>query len=67
MRLNPMLMRATIEALGSEHVLAGTDWPIYPELNIPQRLSSALSAAEVSQSEQRLIAGENTMKLLGLA
>jgi predicted TIM-barrel fold metal-dependent hydrolase len=66
MRLNPMLMRATIEALGADHVLAGTDWPIYPERNIPQRLSSALTTAGVSQSEQRLIASENTMKLLGL-
>jgi predicted TIM-barrel fold metal-dependent hydrolase len=66
MRLNPMLMRATIEALGADHVLAGTDWPIYPERDIPQRLSIALDAAGVSRSEQRLIASENTMKLLGL-
>jgi predicted TIM-barrel fold metal-dependent hydrolase len=66
MRLNPMLMRATVEALGAGHVLAGTDWPIYPERNVPQRLSSALTAAGVSQSEQRLIASENTVKLLGL-
>jgi predicted TIM-barrel fold metal-dependent hydrolase len=66
MRLNPMLMRATIEALGADHVLAGTDWPIYPEPDIPQRLSSALSAAGAGTSEQRLIASENTMKLLGL-
>lgn len=66
MRLNPMLMRATIETLGVDHVLAGTDWPIYRERDIPQRVSSALNAAGVSQSEQRLIASENTMRLLGL-
>ena len=65
MRLHPMLMRATIEALGADHVLAGTDWPIYPERDIPQRLSTALTAAGLSRSEQRLIASENTMKLLG--
>ena len=66
MRLNPMLMRATIEALGADRVVAGTDWPIYTEADIPQRLSSALSDAGIGPSEQRLIASENTMKLLGL-
>jgi predicted TIM-barrel fold metal-dependent hydrolase len=66
MRLNPMLMRATIEALGADRVLAGTDWPIYRERDIPQRLSGALNAAGVSQSEQRLIASENVTRLLEL-
>jgi len=67
MRLNPILMRATVEALGADHVLAGTDWPIYSEVSIPQRLSTALNAAGIGLPEQRLIASENTKKLLGLA
>ena len=66
MRLNPALMRAALEVLGPDHVLAGTDWPIFAETTVPERLASALAAAGLSHNEQQMIAGANTLKLLGV-
>jgi aminocarboxymuconate-semialdehyde decarboxylase len=67
MRLNPVLLRAAVEVLGASHVLAGTDWPIYTEMKIPERLSSALAESGLGRAEQRMIASENTLKLLGVS
>ncbi len=65
MRMDPMLMRAAIAALGVEHVLAGTDWPIFTETNVPQRLRTAMIACGLGSAEQQMIASGNTLKLLG--
>ena len=67
MGLKPALMRATLDVLGPDHVLAGTDWPIYLETDVPNRLRDALIACGAGPAEQRMVAGENTMKLLGVA
>lgn len=67
MGLHPVLIRAAVDMLGADHVLAGTDWPIFVERDVPQRLSDALTLAGLSAADQQLIAGGNTARLLGLA
>ena len=66
MRIDPVLIRATLSALGPDRVLVGTDWPIYLETNVPNRLRDALTACGLDPAEQRMIAGGNTLKLLGV-
>ena len=67
MGLHPVLIRSVIDMLGPDHVLAGTDWPIYAEKQIPERLQAALSACGLNAVEQQLVAGGNTAKLLGIS
>jgi predicted TIM-barrel fold metal-dependent hydrolase len=66
MGLHPVLIRSVVDMLGADHVLAGTDWPIYVEQQIPERLQAALSACGLNAAEQQLVAGGNTAKLLGV-
>lgn len=67
MGLNPVLIRSVVEVLGADHVLAGTDWPIYPEQDIPGRLKHALDTSGVSAADQQLVASGNTARLLGIS
>jgi microsomal dipeptidase-like Zn-dependent dipeptidase len=55
-----------VELLGADHVLAGTDWPIAVEKDVPARLQKALTFAGLSAEQQQMVAGGNTLKLLGL-
>ena len=64
MGLNPVLIRSAVDILGADHVLAGTDWPIYTERQIPERLQHALDACGLAPTEQQLIAWGNTARLL---
>jgi aminocarboxymuconate-semialdehyde decarboxylase len=67
MGLNPNLIRASVDLLGADHVLAGTDWPIFVEPSVPERLARALAAAGLDASEQEMVASGNTLRLLGIA
>ena len=67
MGLHPVLIRSVIDMLGADHVLAGTDWPIYTEKQIPERLQVSLNACGLNVAEQQLVAGGNTAKLLGIS
>ena len=67
MRMDPILMRAALAVLGAERVVAGTDWPIYPETDVPNRLRAAMAACGLSPDDQQMIASENTLKLLGVS
>lgn len=67
MGLHPALMRSAIALLGADHVLTGTDWPIFVEKSVPERLHKAFAASGLDAVEQAMVAGGNTMKLLGLA
>jgi aminocarboxymuconate-semialdehyde decarboxylase len=67
MGLHPVLMRAAVDLLGADHVLAGTDWPIAVEKSVPERLAAAFAACGLAPAEQQMVAGGNTLKLLGLA
>jgi hypothetical protein len=44
----------------------GTDWPIVEEKSVPERLQKAFAHAGLSAVEQQMIAGGNTLKLLGI-
>ena len=66
MGLQPTLIRSMVDILGADHILAGTDWPIFEELSVPQRLQAALSACGLDAAEQQMIAAGNALKLLGI-
>ena len=67
MGLHPALVSSMIELLGADHVLAGTDWPIAVEKDVPTRLQKALTIAGLDAAQQQMVAGGNTLKLLGIA
>ncbi len=62
---DPRIVRALVDFFGAERVLAGTDWPILAALS-RDRLAASLTEAGLSDSEQRLIAGGNARRILGL-
>lgn len=66
MGLHPALVRSVVELLGADHVLMGTDWPIVVEKNVPERLQKAMDACGLDAAQQRLLAGGNALKLLGV-
>jgi hypothetical protein len=45
-------------------VLAGTDWPVAVEKDVPARLKTALDAAGLNAAEQEMVASGNTLRLL---
>ena len=64
MGFHPALIRASIDLVGADHVLAGSDWPIVSDGPIASRLADALHVAGVTPAEQQLIAGGNVRRLL---
>lgn len=66
MGLNPTLIRGAIDLLGAEHVLVGTDWPIFVEKSVPERLHRAFAECGLSPAEQQMVASGNTLRLLGV-
>ena len=67
MGIDPALVGSMVELLGADHVIAGTDWPIAVEKDVPGRLQRALAIAGLDAEQQQLVAGGTTLKLLGLA
>ena len=65
--LHPALVGSMVELIGADHVIAGTDWPIAVEKDVPARLQRALAIAGLSAEQQQMVAGGTTLKLLGLA
>jgi aminocarboxymuconate-semialdehyde decarboxylase len=66
MGLNPVLIRSAVDLLGPDHVLAGTDWPIFAENAVASRLQRALTACGLDADEQSLVASGNALRLLGV-
>lgn len=64
MGLHPVLIRSAVDMLGADHVLAGTDWPIYVEKQISERLQHALIACGLNAAEQQRVAGGNAATLM---
>ncbi|MGE8941992.1 amidohydrolase family protein [Leptospira interrogans] len=67
MGLHPVLIRSAVDLLGVDHVLAGTDWPIFEETSVPERLQAALTSCGLDAAEQQLVASGNALKLLGIS
>ena len=66
MGLNPVLIRSMIDLLGPDHVVAGTDWPIFTETATTNRLQRVLTACGLNAAEQRMVASGNALRLLGV-
>ena len=47
MGLHPILIRSMVDMLGADHVLAGTDWPIYIESRIPRAAAGRIDRLRV--------------------
>ncbi len=62
---HPAVIRACVDFLGAENVLAGSDFPI---AGVPIRgaLAEAMQSAQLSAKEQRAIAAGNGLRLLGV-
>ena len=65
MGLHPALIRSAVDLLGADHVLAGTDWPIFEEKSVQERLPKVLTAAGLDTPEQRMVASGNTSRTAG--
>jgi predicted TIM-barrel fold metal-dependent hydrolase len=65
MGFHPALIRAAIELLGPERVLVGTDWPIVGEGPSRSAIKKALAAAGLTEGQRRLVAGVNSLRLIG--
>jgi predicted TIM-barrel fold metal-dependent hydrolase len=61
---HPALIRASVDMLGGDNVIAGSDFPI---VGGPIRgpLTNAMQQALLSDDEQKAIAGRNCLRLLG--
>jgi aminocarboxymuconate-semialdehyde decarboxylase len=58
------LIRAAVDLLGSDRVLAGSDWPIVDDGPIGEPLAEAMRLAGLSETEQNAIAAKNCLQLL---
>jgi predicted TIM-barrel fold metal-dependent hydrolase len=63
MGFDPSAIRFAIELLGSDHVLAGSDWPIMP-IASRQQVEETLSTLELTEPQVAAILGGNAMRLL---
>ena len=63
---HPALIRAAVDLLGADHVLAGSDFPIN-DGPLRGKLIAAMRDAGLAEDEQSAIAAGNCVKLLGLA
>lgn len=61
--LDPVVIRASVDMLGVEHVVAGSDWPVLNDAPIRERITQAFEKAGLTAQEQALVAGGNTRGL----
>jgi aminocarboxymuconate-semialdehyde decarboxylase len=64
--IHPAVIRACVDLLGADNVVAGSDWPIAGETPIGRTLADAMQQAGLSDAEQKAIAAGNCLRLLGL-
>jgi predicted TIM-barrel fold metal-dependent hydrolase len=67
MGFHPALIRASVDLLGANHVIAGSDWPILNDGPIRGTLMDAMTHARLSDDEQNAVAGGNCLRLLGVS
>jgi predicted TIM-barrel fold metal-dependent hydrolase len=63
MGFDPATIHFAIELLGSEHVLAGSDWPIMP-IASRQYVDEILASLDISEQQRSAILCGNTIRLL---
>lgn len=64
--IHPALIRASVDLLGADHVMAGSDWPIVDGGPIRDKQISAMQGAGLSHDEQKAVAAGSCLRLLGL-
>lgn len=64
--IHPALIRTSVDLLGADNVVAGSDWPIAGEQPIRGMLTEAMQQAGLSDDEQHAIAAGNCLRLLGI-
>lgn len=64
--LHPTMLRTTVDLLGADRIVTGTDWPVVTETDLPARLQATLGELGLSRGEQEAIAGATAAGLLGL-
>ena len=64
--IHPALIRAAVDLLGADHVMAGSDWPIVDDGPVRGPLHDAMTRAGLSDAEQAAVAGGNCRRLLGV-
>jgi aminocarboxymuconate-semialdehyde decarboxylase len=62
----PALIRAAVDVLGEDHVLAGSDWPIVNDGPIAPKLQMALARAGLDAAQGAKVAAGNSRRLLGI-
>lgn len=62
----PALIRAAVDVLGEDHVLAGSDWPVVSQGPIAPKLATALDLAGLDATQSAKVAAGNSRRLLGL-
>lgn len=65
--IHPAVIRACVDILGAENVVAGSDFPIAGESPIGGPLAEATQQAGLSDAQQNAIAAGNCMRLLDSA
>lgn len=63
---HPALIRALVDLLGVDNVVAGSDWPITGDRPVRDVLLDTMQSAGLSNAEQTAIAWSNCSRLLGL-
>jgi predicted TIM-barrel fold metal-dependent hydrolase len=63
---HPALIRASVDLLGADNVIAGSDWPIAGDGPLRGKLTDAMRHAGLSDYEQSAIAAGNCLRLLGM-
>jgi predicted TIM-barrel fold metal-dependent hydrolase len=64
--IHPALIRASVDLLGADRVMAGSDWPIVDDGPIHDSLGDAMRQAGLAEDSQNDIAAGNCLRLLGL-
>jgi len=64
--MHPALIRTSVDLLGIDRVLVGTDWPIVDDGPIRNPLTQALCGAGLSEDQRVAVAADNCRRLLHL-
>lgn len=64
MGFDPAVVRFAIDAVGVEHVLIGSDWPVMARDASPERVSALFDAVGLAGDDAALVAGGNARRLL---
>ncbi len=64
--IHPALIRAAVDLLGADRVMAGSEWPIVDDGPIRTPLVDAMERAGLPDDAQRAVASGNSLRLLGI-